>query len=89
MFAREVTLYRRKHCGLCDDALFVLRELSREVRFSIVECDIDGDADLRALYDEIVPVITVSSREVARAPMDAGALRGALVVALKDVAEGS
>jgi hypothetical protein len=82
MASREVTLYRRRHCGLCDDALFELRELARELHFSIVECDIDGDADLRALYDESVPVIAVRGREIARAPIDVGALPAALVAVL-------
>ena len=81
MLSREVTLYRRRHCGLCDDALFELRAIGRELRFSIVECDIDADADLRALYDECVPVIAVGGREIARAPIDVNALRAVLVAA--------
>ena len=81
MLSREVTLYRRRHCGLCDDALFELRAIGRELRFSIVECDIDADAGLRALYDECVPVIAVGGREIARAPIDVRALRAALVAA--------
>ena len=82
MSSREVTLYRRRHCGLCDDALFELRPLSVEMAFSIVERDIDDDPELRARYDEIVPVIAVGGREIARPPIDAGALRAALVVTL-------
>lgn len=78
MAAREVTLYRRRHCGLCDDALFALRELGRELQFSVVECDVDADADLRARYDECVPVVAVGGREIARAPIDVRALRAAL-----------
>ena len=87
MASREVTLFRRRHCGLCDDALFHLRELSRALHFSIVECDIDGDADLRALYDEIVPVVAVRRREIARAPIDLVGLAAALESAMNTAAE--
>ena len=77
-----VTLYRRQHCGLCDDALFELRALSGEMQFTIVERDIDADADLRARYDEIVPVIAVGDTDIAHAPIDPGELRAVLEWAL-------
>jgi hypothetical protein len=79
----DVTLYRRHHCGLCDEALFALRELSREFRFAIVERDIDDDAHLCARYDEVVPVVTIGDLEVARAPIDAADLRAALESTLR------
>ena len=78
----EVTLYRRRHCDLCDDALFALRELNGEHRFTIVERDIDGDSELRARYDEVVPVIAIGDIEVARAPIDRAELRHSIESAL-------
>lgn len=77
-----VTLYRRQHCGLCDDALFELRALSGEMQFTIVERDIDEDAGLRARYDEIIPVIAVGDIDIAHAPIDPGELRAVLEWAL-------
>jgi hypothetical protein len=74
----EVTLYRRRECGLCDDALFELRQLSSELRFTLVERDIDGDADLRARYNDIIPVVAIGETVIAHAPIDLGELRDAL-----------
>ena len=84
-----VTLYRRKHCSLCDDALFELRALSNEMTFTIVERDIDDDPELCARYDEIVPVIAVDDTDIAHAPIDFEELRGVLVWALGGVIDGS
>lgn len=78
----EVILYRRHLCGLCDDALFELRALSGEMRFTIVERDIDADADLRARYGEIIPVVAVGDIDVAHAPIDFAELRAVLEWAL-------
>jgi hypothetical protein len=78
----EITLYRRRHCGLCDDALFELRRLGRTLRFSVVECDIDGDDGLRARYDEVVPVVAIGDLELARAPIDIIELRAAVESAI-------
>jgi hypothetical protein len=74
----EVTLYRRRECGLCDDALFELRQLSSELRFTLVERDIDGDAELRTRYNDIIPVVAIGDSLIAQAPIDLGELRGAL-----------
>jgi glutaredoxin len=74
----EVTLYRRRECGLCDDALFELRQLSSELRFTFVERDIDRDADLRARYNDIIPVVAIGETVIAHAPIDLGELRDAL-----------
>jgi Glutaredoxin-like domain (DUF836) len=74
----EVTLYRRRECGLCDDALFELRQLSSELRFTLVERDIDGDAELRTRYNDIIPVVAIGETVIAHAPIDLGELRDAL-----------
>ena len=77
-----VTLYTRRQCGLCDETAAELRRLSGELRFSIVERDIDGDADLRARYNDVVPVIAIGDAVIAHAPIDLAALRAALASAL-------
>lgn len=50
-------LYSRTYCHLCDDMLKALHELQQEYRFSVEVLDVDGDDNLLALYDELVPVL--------------------------------
>ena len=58
-------LYTREGCCLCDDARQVLkRTLDRHPgRFSLQECDIDGDDRLHRMYLERIPVITIDGQE--------------------------
>ena len=79
---REVTLYTRKDCGLCDDLAETLRRLAPDLRFTLTEQDVDADAALRDLYNEIVPVVVVAGRVVATAPVDLRTLETALADAL-------
>lgn len=78
----EVTFYTRRQCGLCDDAARELRRFSAELRFTIVEHDIDDDAGLRERYNDVVPVIAIGDTVIAHAPIDLTALRTALASAL-------
>lgn len=73
-----VTLYSRRDCSLCDEALALLRDLASKEPFAVEVVDIDADPTLHARYDNAVPVIAVHGREVARAPIRAGALATAL-----------
>jgi hypothetical protein len=79
---RDVVLYTRRLCGLCDEAAEELRLLRDELRFTLVERDIDDDADLRARYNDIVPVVEVAGRTIAHAPVDIAALRDTLAATL-------
>ncbi len=80
---REVILYTRKRCGLCDDAATELRRLAPELGFTLAERDIDEDPGLRARYDELVPVVVAGGHVVAEAPIDATRLRERLAAALR------
>ncbi len=80
--SRDVILYTRKHCGLCEEAADALRELEPQLGFALTERDIDADPALLELYDARVPVVTVGGREVAAAPIDRSALWEALAGAL-------
>jgi glutaredoxin len=55
-----VTLYTRKGCCLCDDAKRVLDAARRRAAFQLEEIDIDTDPQLRALYNDEVPVIAIN-----------------------------
>jgi glutaredoxin len=77
--SREVILYTRRQCGLCDETAAELRRLRDELRFELRELDIDEDADLRERYNDVVPVVAVGERVIAHAPIDAAALRKSLI----------
>ncbi len=77
-----VTLYGRDGCHLCDQALGLLRELAPAIGFEIEQVDIEADEALLQRYEFAIPVIAVGEREVARAPISAGALEDALIAAL-------
>lgn len=79
---RDVTLYTRKNCGICDETAAILRALSGSLRFQLVEVNVDLDPLLRARYDEFVPVVAVGEQTIARAPISEQELRRALTAAL-------
>ena len=67
----DVILYTRHGCHLCDDALALLRRHGLEPR----EVDIDADPELRAKYNECVPVVEIDGRERFRGRVDERLLR--------------
>ena len=56
---RRVTLYTRAGCHLCDEAKQVLERARAGEPFDLEILDIDGNAELRRLYDHEVPVIAI------------------------------
>jgi glutaredoxin len=55
-----VTIYSRKECHLCEEALKVLQKLKDELGFEISEIFIDGDKELEKQYGEQVPVTLIN-----------------------------
>jgi glutaredoxin len=55
-----VTLYTRAGCCLCDEAKQLIRDARMHAEFDYQEIDIDGDPDLRRLYNDEVPVIAIN-----------------------------
>jgi glutaredoxin len=70
-----VTLYSHPDCHLCEEALTVLRRLSRELGFALAERDISGDEALQRAYFERVPVVLVDGEELCEYVVDETALR--------------
>ena len=62
----DVILYTRRGCHLCDDALALLKRHGLTPR----EVDIDADSELRAKYDECVPVVEIDGRVRFRGKVD-------------------
>ena len=57
-----VTIYSRKSCHLCDDALESLESVQSELDFEIEKVYIDGNSDLVNKYGEEVPVIHIDGK---------------------------
>ena len=60
---RQVQIYSRHGCHLCDDALSTLENLQKELNFQIQKIFIDGDPDLEARYGDLVPVIQIDHKQ--------------------------
>ncbi len=60
---RNVVLYGRDGCCLCDDARAVLERVRTRCEFVLHERDIDTDIDLLRAYLERIPVVTIDGVE--------------------------
>jgi glutaredoxin len=71
MNASTVTLYTRQGCHLCEDAkaVLVLHGLSVE------EVDIDQEPELKARYQECIPVVVIDGVERFRGRVNEMLLR--------------
>ena len=67
---RDVTIYSRPGCHLCEEAKAQIAPLLAEFGARLTEINIDGDADLRARYDYDVPVILLGARKAAKHRVD-------------------
>lgn len=56
----HVVMYTRKGCHLCEDAWQMLAEARWTYGFDLESVDVDGSAELVALYGNWVPVVTVN-----------------------------
>ncbi len=75
---RDVTLYSRPGCHLCEVAKGQIAALVKEFSESgarLTEINIDDDAELRTRYDIDVPVIFLGARKAAKHRVDLAQLR--------------
>ena len=63
---RDVTLYTRPGCHLCEKAKTTIAPLLREFGAVLHEVNIDKDAILRERYGSDVPVIYIGARKAAK-----------------------
>jgi glutaredoxin len=56
---RQVTVYSRLGCHLCEVAFETVQGVQGEANFELIEIFIDGQPDLIELYGEQVPVIQI------------------------------
>ena len=63
---REVTLYTRPGCHLCEEAKTAISPLLSEFGALLLEVNIQGDAVLEERYGLDIPVIFIGARKAAK-----------------------
>ncbi len=76
--APQVVLYGRPGCHLCDEARAELERLRARLPFDLREVSIEGDMELERRFTLEIPVIEVDGVVVTHAPVDLGAVEGAV-----------
>jgi glutaredoxin len=71
---REVVLYSRSECHLCDIAEKVLEEVLGERGWRYRKIDVDSRADLRSRFGEDVPVVVIEGEIAFQHRLNAQAL---------------
>ena len=72
---REVTLYTRPGCHLCEAAKEAMAPLLREFGASLREVNIENDVVLEERYGWDIPVIFIGARKAAKHRVDVEQLR--------------
>ena len=72
---REVTLYTRPGCHLCEEAKSAMAPILREFNVQMHEVNIENDAVLEARYGVDIPVLFLGARKVAKHRVDVSQLR--------------
>jgi glutaredoxin len=72
---REITLYTREGCHLCEEAKAAILPLVSEFGATLREMDIDDDPVLHDRYTNDVPVVFLGSKMVAQHRLDPAQLR--------------
>jgi glutaredoxin len=67
---RDVTLYTRPGCHLCDEAKSAITPLLREFGAILREVNIDADPALKERYDWDIPVIFIGPKKAAKHRVD-------------------
>jgi glutaredoxin len=67
---RNVIVYSRKGCHLCEVVKESLSKLSRRGSFTWQEVDVDADAELRRQFNDEVPVVFIDGRKAFKYRMD-------------------
>jgi glutaredoxin len=73
---RNVVLYARPGCHLCDEAREVILAVRERRPFSFAEIDIESDDELLREYGIRIPVVTVDGEERFEIAVDRDAFAG-------------
>ena len=74
MSERELTLFGRLECHLCQDMLNDIEPLKEELGFELKIIDIDRDNQLVKRYGTLVPVLVAGEQEICHYFLDKQAL---------------
>jgi glutaredoxin len=72
---RDVTMYSRPGCHLCEEVKAQIAPLLREFGARLTEVNIDEDPHLRTRFDYDVPVIFLGARKAAKHRLDLAQFR--------------
>lgn len=73
-----ITLYTKPGCHLCEAVEQVIERVRRDVPFDFIRRDILDDPHDLTTYGELIPVVLLDGREIARYRLSEAALRSAL-----------
>ena len=68
--SRDVTLYTRPGCHLCEEAKTAMAPILREFGAALREVNVDEDAVLKERYGDDIPVIFIGPRKAAKHRVD-------------------
>jgi len=72
---KQVVLYTRERCSLCEKAKAVILAVRREVEFEFREVDIGWSGDLYEDYKHDIPVIEVDGKRAFKYRVEASELK--------------
>ncbi|WP_254901727.1 glutaredoxin family protein [Thalassobacillus devorans] len=72
---KEVILYSKENCCLCDDAKELLKMLKKDYNFTVLEKDIYKDDTLLEKYQFEIPVVRIDEEELNCEQIDIISLR--------------
>jgi len=78
---RDVTLYTRPGCHLCEEAKAAIAPLLKEFGATLREVNVEEDPVLRERYGQDVPVIFLGARKAAKHRVDVKQFRRQLAEA--------
>ena len=76
---RDVTLYTRRGCHLCEEAKNAMAPILREAHTVLREVNIEGDPVLEERYGVDIPVIFIGARKAAKHHVNVKQLRRQLL----------
>jgi len=72
--AKDVIIYSRPGCHLCDEAKMVIRRVAARIPITLREINIDDDEDARARFKDEIPVVFIGGRKAFKYRVEESAL---------------